>query len=141
MTSSQPSVNGICWGAGGKLAQPNGDGSCPPGYAFVQASGSVSDLPGFIGHQVGTAAGFIGNQLGTVGGAAGNAAGSAAGAITPGWAQSAGKALGKLTDPAFWKAAGLLVAGGVLVVLGAVLWFRKDETRAAKATGEAAALA
>lgn len=38
----------------------------------------------------------------------------------------------KISDPAFWKATGLLLLAGVLGVLGVLIWFRKDEAATVK---------
>ena len=40
--------------------------------------------------------------------------------------QDLGKAVARLTSPGFWWAAGLMVLAGILIVLGLVIYFRKD---------------
>ena len=37
-----------------------------------------------------------------------------------------GKAVARLTSPGFWWAAGLMVLAGVLIILGLIIYFRKD---------------
>jgi hypothetical protein len=53
----------------------------------------------------------------------------------------ADKVWGKLSDPALWKATGLLLVAAVLGLVGLLIWFRKDVEAGAEAGGKVAAVA